>query len=119
MYARWFEEDADGGRASDGQRLGVYKDVIYTPDMTIPEDAYVTTGTNLDVNWVKSPGEDSDGGGHVQVSVNVPRKNIEEWLKTDEGGYISWYSEPLSRYEINKMIKILRRARDSAYSPDE
>lgn len=62
--------------------------------------------------------------GHVQLS--IVRQETQLWKDFEEAE--SWppgnstserYSPVLSREEINRLIKTLRRARDSAYGHDE
>lgn len=93
----------------------------YRPGDPIPEGATVTEEPSLDVTWQRDSA--NEGIGWVQVSIDMPRdkwfSNIKE-LEADAsiiGRAI--YTETLSRDELNKMIRVLRRARDQAFGADE
>lgn len=59
--------------------------------------------------------------GWAQVSLSLSRSRLQQLaneyseLPSDE---VSLYSEVLTRTELNKMIKTLRKARDQAYGAD-
>jgi hypothetical protein len=61
-------------------------------------------GVTIHVGW--------QNDHHVQIATVDPRYNDE---RPDGNG---WYAT-VNRYEINKLIKTLRRARDAAYGRDE
>lgn len=76
----------------------------------------------LNINWLKS----DIGAGHVQISVDVPMSAIYEAADANRAAVndaaaanssLVW-TPPLERDEINKMIRILRRARDQALGAD-
>lgn len=90
----------------------------------------------LHVNWLKV---DDFGAGHVQISIEVhpqdvisradqaseiltrmsttPEEGVVQTLSSDTS--IFQYTPPLSRDEINKLIRVLRRARDAVFGGDE
>ncbi len=90
----------------------------------------------LHVNWLKV---DDFGAGHVQISVEVHPQDVIsradqaaeiltrmttvpetaeiQTLSADMS--IFQYTPPLSRDEINKLIRVLRRARDAVFGGDE
>lgn len=75
----------------------------------------------VNVNWRKS----DIGTGHVQISVEVPMASIYEAADTNRAAvgdgvanYSLVWTPPLERDEINKMIRILRQARDQALGAD-
>jgi 23S rRNA A2030 N6-methylase RlmJ len=73
----------------------------------------------LHVNWLNSP----EGTGHVQVSFEVSEQYLGIAMESLNGGAqdgssLLW-SPVLSRHEINRMIRALRRGRDQAYGKDE
>ena len=57
-------------------------------------------------------------GSHVQLSLEVDPGYLQAIYDPD-ALTTTIYSPALSRSELNKMIKALRRARDSAYGRDE
>ena len=74
-----------------------------------------------------------DRVGNVQVSLQAPiaawgqmaddlreaEAHKDETVKWEEGWMPEAYSPSLSRSEINKLIAVLRKARDQAYGRDE
>lgn len=69
----------------------------------------------LHVNWHPAP------AGHVQVAFEADPSYLKIALESpnEENGRTSMYSPVLERAEINKLIRVLRRARDAAYGRDE
>ena len=76
----------------------------------------------LSVSWGKA---NDYGPGHAQVSMKLPGrylKHLADSLESDttpSPSGIGAFSPPLSRDELNRMIRILRQARDHAYGRDE
>lgn len=68
------------------------------------------------VSW----GKDS---GHISVSVAGPVGWRDEELKqlvapdTDNG--LDWHFQAMNRWELNRLIRTLRKARDQAFGKDE
>lgn len=71
------------------------------------------TDPAVHVNW-HSAG--TDHGGHVQVSLECDRSYFEKFPDEERGDR---YSPVLTRSDVNKLIRILKRARDQAYGKDE
>ena len=69
------------------------------------EGAYLTGGPQLDVSWLRKGGDYEDGW--VQVTLE------------NKTGQVALVSDPLDRHELNKLIRVLRRARDAAFGTDE
>jgi hypothetical protein len=68
------------------------------------------------VTWVT--GE----AGHAQLFVTIDRKQFEAIMASeghDIDGTITIYSDTLSRYELNKDVKNLRKVRDQVHGADE
>jgi hypothetical protein len=67
----------------------------------------------LHVNWSTA--------GHVQVAFEADPSYLKIALDApnEADGRTSMYSPVLERGEINKLIRVLRRARDQAYGRDE
>jgi len=84
----------------------------------------VTPGFRAQVGWGGIAGEHEDGGGYVQVStVNENSPFRWEQAASDPadpavgGDFDGWFVH-LDRAGCNRMIRALRRARDSAYGAD-
>lgn len=79
-------------------------------------DCMAGTGLRAEVAW--SPGET----GHVQVATICPGSTItlpnSEDPDNPEGLFYGWHAT-LDREGINRMIRALRKARDSVYGRDE
>lgn len=91
-------------------------------DPAKPEDSLSVEQPILHVNWNKSQSEGSETfPGFVQVSMQVDMKQIEAFMDRDNEFIIAhwFYTSVLTRETINKMIRILRHARDAAYGIDE
>lgn len=81
----------------------------------LPSDAKITEDTSLDVSWNRD-------AEWVQISIEMTPDKWAELAENASGDGIEHYSiytDVLSRSEINKMIRTLRRARDAAYGVDE
>jgi hypothetical protein len=78
-------------------------------------DCMVGTGLRAEVAW--SPGEN----GHVQVATICPGSDMTQ-PGDNEGDpdqlFYGWHAT-LDREGINRMIRALRKARDSVYGRDE
>ncbi len=74
------------------------------------------------VSWTRTA---DHGPGHVQVSLLLPVGYVKHLAAaldapdTPEPSGIGAYSPALTRDELNRMIRTLRRARDQAYGQDE
>lgn len=82
----------------------------------VPEGGHIDYAPGVELNWSRDQ-------GHVQLSIEFPR---EQWIANAETlkddpqvTKRAIYTDSLSRYQINKLIKLLRRARDAAYGADE
>ena len=77
----------------------------------------------LNVSWNK----DGDcASGRVQISIDLPVdyvRHLAKCIEDDETGLhpsaIGAFTPALSRDDINRMIRVLRRARDQAHGRDE
>jgi hypothetical protein len=99
----------------------IYKgnELEYEPGSDVPEGAEVFADPALHVNWQPSGLE--IGGPHVQVSLQMPAGFLKARADgLDERVSDTWiYTPSLDRHEINKLIRVLRTARDKAYGRDE
>jgi len=89
-----------------------------TPGHTLPapEGGSSHTTPQVELNWSREH-------EHVQVSIEFAR---EDWIaiakELEDAPEVSRkaiFSPGLSRYQINKLIRTLRRARDAAFGVDE
>lgn len=71
---------------------------------------------SVHVNW-HNVGNDHDG--HVQVSLECDRAYLASFSDVPDDDRRSLYSPVLSRSDVNKLIRVLKRARDQAYGRDE
>lgn len=106
-------------------RQKAYKVVV---GATLSENGQMISGDEIDgqdpivnVNWLKS----DVGAGHVQISLDVPMSMMYEAADANRAAVgdavasssLVW-TPPLERDEINKMIRVLRHARDQALGAD-
>lgn len=84
----------------------------------VPARFKVLCDPELHVNWMP---ESSDLGGHVQLSLNMEAVFLKHRAAglTDDVSHAAIYTPTLSRQELNKLIRVLRVARDKAYGRDE
>lgn len=82
-------------------------------DGVVEQSVEVSTDPAIHVNW-HNAGNDHEG--HVQVSLECDRTYFEQFPDEDRG---CRYSPVLSRSDVNKLIRVLKRARDQAYGRDE
>ena len=91
----------------------------YEPGSEVPEGAEVFADPALHVNW--QPSGMDFGGAHVQVSLQMPAGFLKARAAGIDADVIdTWiYTPVLDRHDINKLIRVLRTARDKAYGRDE
>lgn len=79
--------------------------------------------TTLHLNWGAS-----DAGGNLQASLGIPFADLREFIQEQEeqaritGSYpekLWFYTEQLSRPEVQNLIRTARRARNAVYGGDE
>jgi len=84
----------------------------------------------LDVVWQRPldglslpPGEDPSGAVQVEIILNPTdmRHRIDHVAAYPEDleAFARFFTEPLTRHQINHLIRTLKRARDAAYGADE
>lgn len=81
--------------------------------LTLPDTTGVSDDVCVSVGWNRA--------GWVQVNLNTPTAHLASVLSSytnDNAGDATVYSETLSREEVNKLIRTLRKARDQAYGSD-
>lgn len=93
--------------ARDGQEGAMPKEYIESAEFFPESDNSPRKPIKTKITWSRE-----DAGGHVQMTVF-----------RDEGTYQSEHELPmymtLERSQINRMIRVLRRARDQAFGRDE
>lgn len=98
-------------------------DVVYNP-LEARESEQIRHTEELALHWTK--GE----GGLVQVSIQLDAEMVREQLRlVDENyvwvgeevkpGMLMFYSGPIKRYEMQRLIRHARRARNDVYGADE
>ena len=102
---------------NDGQPIGVEAHALreYRPGEELPDGSKIEEMPSLDVQWRSDP-------GWVQVSIEAPAEWWKGFLAAVNDGqqsHFAAYTETLTREEINKMIRALRRARNAVYGSDE
>ena len=80
--------------------------------------------TEFSLHW-----SGSEAGGNSQMAVAIPVEVLREILRLhdstdgkgvpDEEMKLFFYSDQISRYELNAAIKALRRMRNAVYGGDE
>lgn len=65
-----------------------------------------------------------EGGQTLQLGISIPRKDIEKYvdgLRDAESPdhSVEWYSPPLERFEVQRLIRSAKRARDAVFGADE
>lgn len=83
--------------------------------ITVPVHDRADEEPTLHVNW------DNDQG-LVQVSLNMTTERYVRWAERLDPAVVSHtsqYTPILTRSEINRLIRVLRTARDKAYGKDE
>lgn len=84
-----------------------------------------STKPQVDIMWSRSAGSAIEMNGSVQVSIGIAPKDMQRTIDhikdqpEDLEAFSTFYTEPLTRAEINHFIRTLRRARDAAYGSDE
>ena len=105
-----WDEEVDYKGSIEGEPLPV---VHRTPSIAIH---WTRPGDHAPVEYTEDP------EGHVQITLDVSAREIllaaesvTKYGATSHG----FFTDSLSRYQINKLIKILKRARDAAKGVDE
>ncbi len=100
--------------------------VVYNPDVvgTKPADPeeVVSRTEEVAIHWTKGD------AGIVQLSVQLDAEMVREqlrlydkgeWLGEKNDGMLIFYTGDLKRYEIQKLVRNVRKARDDVYGADE
>lgn len=85
----------------------------------VEQSSETHTDAAIHVQWLR--GAEHDTPGHVQIAFEADPSYLKIVVAepNELDGRTSAYSPVLSRAEINKMIQVLRKARDQAYGRDE
>lgn len=99
----------------DSNTPGEYESRRYEPGEKLSSSDRLIEESSLDVHWQRDM--------WVQISLDIPRDKWIERAKEVESDKerisTAMYTETLTRDEINKMIRTLRKARDQAFGADE
>lgn len=98
------------------------REQINYPPVLAPTNEYPARPDGAGPTWIDPSVrvEWNAQAGYVQIAMEIERHQIVGLLRdntTDQ--LLSMYTPGLDRSEINKMIRVLRRARDAAYGKDE
>jgi peptidoglycan hydrolase-like protein with peptidoglycan-binding domain len=113
--------------------LGVEADGIWGPETEIAHDKYFyskyqpTRHPNLEVVWTRKEeynvsvpaGEDPEGW--VQIGIDLDKVDLMDYMRYDDDSVTAktFYTDKLTRHQINELIRVLKRARNAAYGSDE
>jgi len=111
--------------------LGVNPDGIWGKNTEAAHAAWIaktvqtTRQPNLEVVWsrpedhgVVAQGEDPEG--HVQIGIDLDRVDLEDRIRYSDGVLAhTFYTDRLTRGQINELIRVLKRARTAAFGVDE
>jgi hypothetical protein len=80
---------------------------------------YTDDAASFSVHW-----SGPEGGQVLQLGITIPRKSIEEYIRGLESAksgdhVVEWYSFPLERGEVQRLIRAAKRARDAVFGADE
>lgn len=89
-------------------------------DAAIPQSGVTWPHPQLTVHWQR---EDAGGPGVVELSLDCPRAYLEDLARTLDAApdldSLRVFLSPVSRADVNTLIRTVRRARDAAYGRDE
>ena len=99
----------------------------YIPEHGVPEGGDALYDPALHVHWRRPEAPDhlavlgSGYRGGVQVSLEVPADYLRHRAARLDESVVntSIFTNDLTRLELNRLIRTLRRARDAAYGADE
>lgn len=97
--------DADGKQVDEG--------LVHAVRPT-PEGGHVSFSSGLEVMWTRD--------GWVQLGIDVPRallRSLVAELDNNPDTVASAVYVDLSRYQVNRLISTVRRARNAAFGADE
>lgn len=105
-----------------GNKVGAKAHMMheYVPGESHDLGDVIEEGMSVDFNWSKMT--DEPGNGYAQVSVSIPINRAREVLDlaTDRGeDYFTFFSDMLSRADLNRLIRLTRHVRNSAHGVDE
>lgn len=70
------------------------------------------SGAEVSIHW----------SHEVQVGIAIPTEALQNYVRDLDPAkdpVVHWYSPPLTRGEVQKLIKTTRRSRDAVYGADE
>jgi hypothetical protein len=87
-------------------------------DVDVPDSSVVVNEPTLHVAWQN---DNPDNEGHVQVYIDLDVNHLKHKIAglSDDVIKSAIFTPSLSRQEINRLIRVLRTARDKAYGRDE
>jgi hypothetical protein len=115
----WYEDDA--ARA----RLAIDEGKLDAANVVFDNKPQLDVLWSRPIDLLSLPiGEEPRGSVQIQVSLTdaEAQRRLDHVMKHPEdlGEMLAvTFTESLTRYELNQMIKVLKRARDAAYGSDE
>jgi hypothetical protein len=113
------EKILDVNGKDTGRRI--YSRRKFDPDNpNVTEDDLVVASPSVDIHWTKMEAE--PGFGAAQLSVTIPVEMVEEALADEyrpDPSVVRFFTDDLSRAELNRMVRLARHVRDSAHGRDE
>lgn len=111
--------------------LGIKADGIWGPDTQQAHEKYfetfvrLTREPNVEIVWTR-PEETVqqtgvDPAGWVQIGIDLDGVDLEDRMRYSGSNTTAktFYTESLTRHQINELIRVLKRARNAAYGSDE
>lgn len=112
----WTEEFPFEGYQEDGKG-GI---------LPLPPYTELTRHPNVEVVWsrmeeyTETRRREEDPQGWVQIGIDIDQVDLKDRMRYDDGVTArTFYTDKLTRHQINEMIRTLKRARNAAYGSDE
>ncbi len=111
--------------------LGVKADGLWGPDTQAAHEAYYakhsqpTREPNVEVVWSRMEENvtpvNEDPQGWVQIGIDLDKVDLSDRMRYDDDSVVAktFYTDKLTRHQINDLIRTLKRARNAAYGIDE
>lgn len=105
---------------------GIAYDVQTGDPLPLPENSQLTREPNVEVVWSRQDDNgphpaSEDPEGWVQLGLDIDKVDLIDRMRYDDDSVTArtFYTDKLSRHQINELIRVLKRARNAAYGSDE
>lgn len=147
VHQEWLNEERNESLIVDGRKgpettaaiaryqefLEIEVDGIWGPRTQEAHEKYfhekyqATREPNLEVVWTRADEytaatpADEDPEGWVQIGIDMDVVDLRDRMRYDDESLVAktFYTEKLTRHQINELIRTLKRARNAAYGSDE